>query len=369
MVMLCRRQFLQGIAAAGCVGLFAPHVAWSAADIRAQLKKGAESIAKFLAARGEQSISIGQFSGPPQLASTSGAGIAQVLAEELTALKIEVKRRAKLGIDGAYRPQPDPMTMRPAAQINLRIVDSFGATLVEMSHFVSETKEVAELFGLTVALDANLPQKARDEQLTQALDHPGGTVQVHTLRASPDSPYGVEIWVRHAADEYQPRSLKLDEGLAFVDLQKDDLYAIRLINDSPLDAAVTISIDGVNLFAFSEKKGYSNLILTKDKGSALVKGWFRTLEKSDAFKITSYAESAAAEVLQSAAQLGTITVSYAACWPKDQPPPSDELKFKFASRGAGDLATGRGPSISQKYEEAVRVIGEVRAVLSVRYSK
>ena len=363
-----RRVFLQGTAAAASAWLLSGRETLADADVRTQLKAVAQSISKFLEKEGEEAIAIGQFSSPPQLAATGGLGIVQVLSEELAALKIAVKRRAKLGLQGAFRPDSDPMSQRPAARVDVTIVNDVGAELIAFTHYISESKDVAALLGLTVALDPNLPQKAHDEQLAQSITTPGGALQQHTLRAAPDSPYGVEIWVK-GADDYEPRALSLDEGLAFVQLQKADLYAIRIINDSPHDAAVSISIDGVNLFAFSEHKGYSNLILTKEKQSALVKGWFRTLEKSDAFKITGYAESAAAELLQDSSQIGTITAAFAACWPKDQPPPSDELKFKFASRGAGDLATGRGPSISQKYEEAVRMIGEPRAVLSVRYSK
>jgi hypothetical protein len=368
MVKFRRRVLLQGAAAAGCAWLIGPRISWGNINIRSRLKSVAESLAQFLVAQGEHSVALGQFSGPPQLASTGGIGIAQVLSQELAALNIDIERRAKLGIEGSYHPDVDPVSMRPSARITVRVVDTTGAVLVDYTDHVSETKEVASILGLTVALDPSQPQKSRDEQLNNAIDEPGGVLEVNTLRADTSSPYGIEIWVEQGT-EYEPQPLKLDEGLPFVDLKEEDLYAIRIINDSAHDAAVTISIDGVNLFAFSENKGYSNLILSKDKGSALVKGWFRTLEKSDAFKITSYADSAAAELLNGTSQIGTITVTFAACWPKGQKPPSDELKFRFAVRGSEELATGRGPSIEQKYEEAERVNGEVRSVLSIRYSK
>ena len=45
---------------------------------------------------------------------------------------------------------------------------------------------------------------------------------------------------------------RLVEGLPFVEISRDEIYEIRLINNSPLEAAVQITIDGLSTFAFSE---------------------------------------------------------------------------------------------------------------------
>jgi hypothetical protein len=343
----------------------APRAGASSLDV--ELGKVAKNLAKFLDADHQADIAIGQITAPPQLVSSGGQGVKQILTTELAKLGVENRRRAKYGVTGKFLPEKDPDSGRPAARIDLEVLSANGEVMLHMTQFIDDTSEVASLFGATVDLDPNLPRKQRDEQLTAAIANPAPAITRHTLRSSPDSPYGIEIWVRQG-DDYVPRDITDDEGFAFVDLKPEDIYAIQLINESPHDATVTVTIDGINLFAFSEQQSYRSMILGKEKQRALIKGWHRTNAVSDAFQITSYAKSAAAELLQDGSEIGSITVQFAAAWPQDEPPPADELGFKLATRGSG-LATGRGPAVDQNYTEVRRVHGAVRSIVSVRYSK
>lgn len=338
-----------------------------ASTLDAELAQVAKNIAKYLEANQQTDLAIGQIAAPPQLVSSGGQGVKQILATELAKLGVENRRRAKYGLTGKFLPEKDPESGRPAARIDLELVSANGEVVLNMTQFIDETAEVATLFGATVDLDPNLPRKQRDELLTAAIANPVPAIARHTLRSSPDSPYGIEIWVKQGND-YVPREITNDEGFAFVDLKPEDIYGIQLINESPHDATVTITIDGINLFAFSEQQSYRSMILGKEKQRALIKGWHRTNSVSDAFQITSYAKSAAAELLQDGAEIGSITVQFAAAWPQNEPPPSDELGFKLATRGSGP-ATGRGPAVDQNYTEVRRVHGAVRSIVSVRYSK
>lgn len=85
--------------------------------------------------------------------------------------------------------------------------------------------------------------------------------------------------------------------------------------------------------------------------------------------MTDYAKSAAAELKQSGANLGTITAVFSAAWPKDGEPPSDEPKTSGASSRSAEAATGRGKRFDQKYIEVERNVGVVRAAISVRYNR
>jgi hypothetical protein len=149
---------------------------------------------------------------------------------------------------------------------------------------------------------------------------------------------------------------------------RNEIYSVRLINESPHDAAATLTIDGLNMFVFSEvkdKKGqprYTHVIVPA-RSSGTILGWHRTNEKSDSFLVTEYAKSAAAQLLHNSAKIGTITVCFSAAWPRDGRPPGDEPPTRSAD------ATGRGPEVAAKYTEVERTLGVIRATVSVRYTK
>jgi hypothetical protein len=157
------------------------------------------------------------------------------------------------------------------------------------------------------------------------------------------------------------------DGKAQVLLRRDEVFAVNLINDSPHDAAVQLSLDGLSLFAFAEKakaRNYSRVIVPR-KSSYLVRGWFRTLQQSDKFKLTEYSKSAAFQ-LSPPTGVGTITVSFAAAWdPAREKGPEDERGS--APKALGGSAIGRGKSVKTPYAEVSRRCGRTRDVVTVRY--
>src|SRR5438105_1355863 len=70
------------------------------ADLRSELADVAKNIKQLLDGRNEDSIAVGQFTGPPNFPTSAGPGITQVLTEELQKVGIQVKQRANLGIKG-----------------------------------------------------------------------------------------------------------------------------------------------------------------------------------------------------------------------------------------------------------------------------
>ncbi len=187
--------------------------------------------------------------------------------------------------------------------------------------------------------------------------------------------YGVEILVggEHKLDALtkiptivgaEARNAKLESGLAFVPLTRDEEYAVRVYNDSPDDVAVQSRIDGISMFAFSElrhpdkitvrgeekdnpRRGeprYSVLIIPA-KSHFAIPGWHVNNAKSDRFLITSYAKSAAAQ-FRKTTDLGMITVAF-----------QEVVKKQRSVDGSGDL-TGRGKRVDQKYEETQVNLGQ-----------
>lgn len=359
----CVRRALSLAIVAGLALL--PESAEAASNLRQELTVVAVNVAKFLKGRDEDSIAIAEFPGPAQLAASSGPTIVQVLGEELEKQGISVKRRSNLSIQGRYRDAIDAASKRLAAQISGQVVDRAGQVLFEFNRGVFGDTTLSELFGVTADLPAASTDEVRDELLRKQLDQPQVALQSSRISAGAGSPYAIEILIG-SGNDFQPRNASSDEGLAFVELKRDEFYAVRLINDSAHDAAVTLTVDGLSMFAFSEQKTYRHVIIPA-RTQALIKGWHRTNEVSDSFLITDYAKSAAAE-LKSSAPTGTITATFAAAWPKDATPPADEPANPSAFARSGD-ATGRGPQVSMQYKVVERNFGVVRSSISVRYKK
>lgn len=352
-----------------CALLWLPLSAASTAQAATVLEqKMAEMAVKFSAAikgLGHDSVSIGAFTAPPQLDASTGPGIAKLLADEFARQEISVKRRAEFGLKGEFRDARNEQG-RLTARIDGELVDRSGNVVFTYSTDINGAGELSSLLGLTVELPADKPEKQREQKVAEAIEKPKADIRQTRVSASSTSPYSIELLVK-SGDDYQPRSVTLDEGVPFVPVARQEIYGVRLINDSPLDAAVTLTIDGVNVFAFSQNKEYKHYII-KRKSSGLIKGWHRTNQVADSFQVGEFSKSPAASLLPAGGVIGTITASFAAAWGVNEPAPADELSARLASRGGQD-ATIIGPPTSQELTEVHRHTGSVRAVVSLRYSK
>ena len=70
--------------------------------LRPDLHSLAEKISSFLEGERQTSIAVGNFSAPPALMASSGAGIKKTLMEELEAVGVTVDRKAALVVKGDY---------------------------------------------------------------------------------------------------------------------------------------------------------------------------------------------------------------------------------------------------------------------------
>lgn len=332
------------------------------AEIQKELADVAKSIAGVLAQRNDNRIAVGQFTGPSRIPSSSGPAIAKALSDELTRLGLTISRRASLEVKGDYLPVVGERSRGPAALLKGRVLDAGGNTVYEFEKGFSSDITVASLFGLTVELPPDVSPRERRQKIRESIEEPAARITSSRISAGPSSPYSLEVLVKTGPD-WVPRAPVDDEGLAFVELNPEDTYAVRFYNDSPYDAAVTLTIDGLNLFTFSENPAYKQLgvVIIGAKSSGTITGWHRTNDKADSFLVTEYAKSAAAE-LDQAGEIGTITCSVSAAWTADATPPPDETTRSQA-------ATGRGPEIAAQFRETQRVIGKTRSAISCRYSR
>lgn len=346
-------------------------------DLVSQVEDVVADVKKLLADKGATSIAVGAFSGPSRVPSSYGPGIAKLLGDELQKQQITVSKRAKFEIKGEYLAIEDQKSKQPIARLKARVYDSSGSSIIEFTKDLVALDTLAELFGLTIEPDPNFQKNQK--QIIDTIDNPKAFIRGARIQAGAKSPYGIEILVR-SGKNYVPRQAENQDGLAFVPLERSDVYGVRLSNDADHEVAVWLTIDGLNMFTFSDNKVFSKMIL-KPHSKATVRGWFRTTELSEAFVITEHAKSAAFEVGQTE-NIGTITAKFAACWAPGGSPPADEfpeveatpggqfeMKMAAPQTGTPDQGTGRGEQIKEKFTRTQRETGRTRAFISVHYNK
>jgi hypothetical protein len=345
----------------------------AADELGREMAEVAKQVKKSLADRQNQSIAVGEFTGPARMTSSGGPGIKHALVEELKRNSIRVERKADLELKGDYFDAQDKETNLLTLVVQVRLIDRAGNEVNQIKRQIFNVATIGSILGTTVQLPPDADDKTREQKLVQEVDDPHPQIDGTRVAAGPGSPYAVEVLVK-SKDKYDPRAPQLDDGLAFVPIKRDEIYAIRLINNSSDDAAVTLTIDGLSVFAFSEVKDpktgrpqFTHMIVPAHS-SGTVPGWHITNDQTDSFQITEYAKSAAAE-LSSTGEIGTITASFAAAWPKGAPPPADEADAASRQQGRSGDATGRGPRIGVQYQPVERDLGKVRAMVSIRYTK
>lgn len=352
--------------------LAAPQTA-SASTLHTAVGDVCTKLCKYLKSKGETQIAIGQFVGPPQIAATSGPGIVNVFHEHFKSNGIAVVKRANIGLKGEYSLAKMPND-GVGVKIRGSLVDPFGDVLTDFTFdadtpgYVEEVidthEDVASLLGTTLELYPEDREIDRNKDFRKQILHPKFYVDGHKCGVSEKSPYRIEVLVHG-----HPTPVNVADGLGFVKLHKGDIYSVKIYNHSQYDAAVRLSVDGLNVFTFSELRKpdkspkYKFYIVPAHKVIEL-KGWHRNNHKVDSFQVTSYADSAAATIHHTH-DIGTITAVFSAAWPKGGKRPHDE---GFTAKG-GPNATGFGPPVTQVVKEVQRDVGQMRASISLRYSK
>ncbi len=344
----------------------------AATVLNTEMASAAEKLKLFLDGKGQDAIVLGAFCGPERFAS-GGPGIRRALTEELERLGVRVEKRAGYEVKADYLAQNVLARKRVALAMKFHVADRAGQEALSFSRGIFEPAAILAILGATGQLDPGTDEKSRDDLLKKALVEPKFAVSGPRI-STPGSPYALEILVK-TDGKFQPRPARVENGQAFVSIERDETFAIKLINDSPHDAAVQLSIDGLSVFAFSELKDpqthaprYTNLVIPADQ-NGLVQGWHINDATSDAFVVTSYARGAVAELGGCSGNVGTINACFAAAWPKGTEPPADEAEAVALRNTRAAEATGRGARIDAKYATVERVFGVVRSSISVRYAR
>ncbi len=368
--------------------------------LSAAVRQLAADLSKYLTNdAGVDEVTLGSFTGAQaNLAPSFGLAIKKALSDELTKQKITVKPLgAKFSCKGEFTYFSD------AGKVTIDAVVREGAFKRKTySEDIFDVSDIVALMGGTGKISTDPEQRAQD--LAKTIEEPKPVVEETSTKfasevktpdalntpeppkvkaraiAAQNADYAMEIW-RLRADsvnnpnpieaDYEPVPIEeIEGGLLFASLDIDNRYAVRLINKTDRLAAATLTIDGLNMFAFSTVPEYQRLgkvLVPPGPKGVLVKGWHNTNENSFAFQICDVGEAAVTEIgnsgLNVEEEIGVITARFAVAVDlnKGESLPPDEPQ-------TASLGTKRGPVVGQIYTEMRVKIGLDREVISIRYS-
>ena len=333
----------------------------------------AADFAKIIEKQGGGSVAIGEFSGSSDIKGSVGPRLQLAVAAELEKLKVKIDaENFRFEVKGDYQPVEDKETKVLGVRLIGRLIDrETGEPLAEKptGRFVFGPQEtVPVMLGLNVQPKLNEDEREKSDRLKKAMKSPEVHLDGTKLAVASASPYAIEVLVKQG-DKYQAKPIEPDsKGRPFVGLQNDDVYGVRLINNSALKAAVDLRIDGVNTFAFSETK--SEFWIIAPRSHVDIIGWHKSNEKSTEFKVVEdFEDSAAAKLhLKPSASIGLITAAFRAAWEKGANPPADEQMLADLG-GRERSATGFGKDVGFRTQQVSLVIGQARDIISVRYNR
>jgi hypothetical protein len=347
------------------------------------------SIAKVVAEKVKEQnatqIVVNPITDTGDLTHTAGLGLTEKLIAKLRAEGIEPALKADLVFSGEYglgEAENDcqrlgfdvgRLTFKVKRRNGKELVDSEKDLPDDRQPRVTDLGDLSRMGGATVSLPPADPTEKRNKALLDALENKPDLFEPAGTQIRPKgSPYAIEMLVAPAngglapkASAFRPRAFENREGMPFLKVQPCEVVAVRIINDSGLDAASTVIIDGLSMFAFRENKADKNEhIIIKPRSAGDVLGWFRNLKTSSAYLVADLPKDhPTSEFLKSPANIGSITVTFAAAWPENAPTPADEDR----TRQATEIVPGS--PIETPYESVRRQIGKLRGTVTVRYDK
>jgi len=346
----------------GCClsAILIPHSIKAENALQLELTALAKDIDKLIDKRGGGTVAVGGFTAASNVRGSSGSDVQLQLATALQKAGLTVNSEEyKFEVTGNYLGFTDKQTGAFGVKIVSRVIDSDGTTLAEFPRLIFGEETVPRMLGVSVQTGPNDNALDRSKKIKDALKKPQVNLSGTRIATSATSPYAIEILVKNGKNYVARSAIQDSKQRPFVGIAENELFAVRLINDSDHEAAVNLSIDGINCFHFSKTK--STYWIVPAKSTVRIEGWHKDNSKSVEFKVTGYADTAAALLkLKPSPSIGQISAAFSAAWSDDTGRPHDEA----SGRGAGF-----GEEITVKTKQVKRFIGHVRDSIVVRYEK
>jgi len=343
-----------------------------------------------------QDVSVGQITPTGLPDANGGPAIVELLKQELERVRPgSVRRTGAFEVKGDFNLAPHPdLTEAGLGQkvirLLFRIVDTATGeeNNLRLTRFLRDNTTIARILGvsgplpLDPAKDQHDQRRERNKAIQENLRNPKAFIdQKDPSRNSStsDSPYQVEILAGPLGDgkarPTEPRTARLAEGGAFVDVKRGEVYEVRIYNRSPEEVAVRLFIDGLDMFHFSDDRDpkdptrpkFDYLIIppgTKENPSVQeIAGWHKSIQGKEnflAFLVTAYGKGAASgQGIAASGPIGVIQVQFSRCHPM----------LPGAQRRSGGNETGKGPPREVGQTEVAREIEPPIDVVSVRYTR
>lgn len=327
-----------------------------------------------------QAVIVGHFT-PSGLADHHGGpSLENLLTNELEHIKKGIvttdPSHAKFEIKGDFvfakdRVHPE----RRAIKITVRLIDiEFGEEIKELR--IKTTLEgnstIAKVLQVTASIDPHGQRTPRNKEIQKRVLDPSVHIAGTKCAAGPGSEYSVEVLVKpvHSHSPAVARAITQKHGAAFVDIHKDELYEVKVHNNSSREVAIALNIDGLDMFHFSKNRNpktgrpaFTHLILQPHKSTTIV-GWHNEIDPHSkanylSFLVTGYGQGAVSKAgIKARGKVGVIHVSFAHCVP---------LAHGQKSRSGNETGFGPPRKITQK---AVRYeIEPPHEFLAIRYTR
>ena len=370
----------------------------------------ADAAVEVLKRTGNQPVSIGEFTSTGLRKTNSGPAIDDLLRkalEKINPASVKETGDAPFEVKGDYalrKVDRDRDAGRDKSETSLSDFLPDGLQVIELTfrvisigtgekktfelaRFVDDNKSIARLLQIAGKVDVGHgttreDRLERNERIAELAKHPQSFVDPAApaiIKSSKESPYAIEILAEsleeHLKHKDNPQShhpapleARVDPktGFAFVDVPRDFVYEIRLFNTSGQEAAAAVSIDGLDMFQFSDdvnketgKPLYGHLVFDQE---AIAVGWHKSVAKQrfDRFLVTEYGKGASAKTgKQATAQTGVIQVAFSR---------SSPLLPGRQKRSAGN-ETGFGPPEKVEQTPVEREITPPVDFVTVRYTR
>lgn len=343
-------------------------------DLREGLPEIAKNVLALLEKSQQTAVAVGDFQGAPQLIANAGPGLKKLLAEELERQrKGVVQTKAPYSLSGRYAIVPDPKadveTGLVMLKLTLQVLDDRDELVTQFVAELRSNRDIAQMGGVTAWLDPEGTRKTTNVELGKRAKNPQAFIDGSKILARQDSSLAVELHAKQkdAAGQAAPRPAKLENGQAFVELKKDELYEIVLHNNADYEVGATITVDGLSVFAFSEvcdeqgTPSYSRYVVGPHK-TISIPGWHRRDQPPDnysSFLVTEYGMGASAKApMHARGNTGVITVAFSAAYVLDG-----------NQKPRNPLETGFGPPVSVKVEPVKRGFEPPHEFITIRYAR
>lgn len=302
----------------------------------------------------DRRITVGLFQDDDGAANAEFKRLFEVACKK-SEMPLEVRRSDILVSGRLKKSKPKTGDEKMSLQVEVTVAEREGSKKENITirlggdeaiHFLSPTVEFAE----------DSSEKERDEKLDVQLSSKSKAFIEGDITLGADKgEFGVEVRVvpKPGADSVPSKPADVD-GQSFVKLSQKQEYIVRLYNRSQKEAATTLTIDGLSMFAFAKDGSEDSLVILPPESHVDVVGWYVDSTNTDAFEVSEYADSAAAAQNLPQGNIGVITARFHESLP---------------ATAKGGEATKRGRRIEQKYEQVQRSLGSVRAYVTVRYNR